>query len=253
MRRNTAKVTFEGKDYTDTKTETVPAKGHSLTKVDEVPATCTENGTKAHWKCSECGKLFSDADGKNETSEADLVLNAKSHDFSVKTVSEKTLRTPATYTEKATYWYTCSLCGELSDSLYFEDGEALSHEIKADDTWTKGSETGLKISVDDTSVTGVQIDGKALSSEDYTIDGQVLTIKPEVLETLSKGKHTVTVVFAAGAADCKFTVKAASTTPKTGDSTPLGWLIAVSAIAGCGIIALAATLVIRRKRARTEK
>ena len=38
VRTYTAKVTFEGKEYTDTKTEPVPAKGHQLTAVEAVPA-----------------------------------------------------------------------------------------------------------------------------------------------------------------------------------------------------------------------
>lgn len=37
------------------------AGGHTLTAVAEVPATCEETGVKAHWVCSVCGKLFSDA------------------------------------------------------------------------------------------------------------------------------------------------------------------------------------------------
>ena len=39
------------------------ADGHTLTAVPEVPATCEETGVKAHWVCSVCGKLFSDAEG----------------------------------------------------------------------------------------------------------------------------------------------------------------------------------------------
>ena len=68
VRTYTAKVTFEGKEYTDTKTETLPATGHQLTAVAEVPATCETAGVKAHWVCSVCGKLFSDVEGKTETS-----------------------------------------------------------------------------------------------------------------------------------------------------------------------------------------
>ena len=35
--------------------------GHQLTAVAEVPATCETAGVEAYWKCSVCGKLFSDA------------------------------------------------------------------------------------------------------------------------------------------------------------------------------------------------
>ena len=243
----------EGKNETSFEALTIPAKGHSLTEVKEVPATCTEAGKKAYWKCEDCQKIFSDAEGKNETTEAELIIPAAGHDFTVKTVSEKTLRSAATYAEKATYWYTCSVCGALSDTLYFEDGEVLKHEIKGDESWTKGTKTGVTITVDDESVTGVQIDGKALSDADYTLKGKKLTIKAEVLEKLSVGKHTVTVTFEAGSAECSLTVKVKAATPTTGDETSIGWLIALTAIAGCGIIALILVLVIRKKNSHKDE
>ena len=55
------------------------ADGHTLTAVAEVPATCEETGVKAHWVCSVCGKLFSDADGKNETTLEALTIPATGH------------------------------------------------------------------------------------------------------------------------------------------------------------------------------
>ena len=42
---------------------------HPEGKLTETPAkaaTCTEDGYSAYWSCSECNKLFSDAQGKNE-------------------------------------------------------------------------------------------------------------------------------------------------------------------------------------------
>ena len=80
-RTYTAKVTFEGKEYTDTKTEPVPAKGHQLTAVEAVPATCETAGTSAHWKCDVCGKLFSDAEGKTETTLEKLAIPATGHAY----------------------------------------------------------------------------------------------------------------------------------------------------------------------------
>ena len=81
VRTYTAKVTFDGKDYTDTKTEPVPAKGHTLTAVEAVPATCETAGVKAHWVCSVCGKLFSDAEGKTETTLEKLAIPATGHAY----------------------------------------------------------------------------------------------------------------------------------------------------------------------------
>ena len=56
------------------------ADGHTLTAVPEVPATCETAGTKAYWECSVCRKLFSDADGKNETTLEALTIPATGHD-----------------------------------------------------------------------------------------------------------------------------------------------------------------------------
>ena len=238
----------EGKHETTEAELIIPANGHKLTEVKEVPATCTETGKKAYWKCSVCQKIFSDAEGKNETTEAELIIPAAGHDFTVKTVSEKTLRSAATYAEKATYWYTCSVCGALSDTLHFEDGEVLKHEIKGDESWMKGTKTGVTITVDDESVTGVQIDGKALSDADYTLKGKKLTIKAEVLEKLSVGKHTVTVTFEAGSADCNLTVKVKPATPTTGDS---GNLLAF-VILGFSAAGAAALTLLAQKRRKTN-
>ena len=59
-----------------------PALGHihanHLTFVAEVPASCTTDGVKAHYEC-DCGKLFSDADGK--TGIDDIVDPAPGHNW----------------------------------------------------------------------------------------------------------------------------------------------------------------------------
>ena len=57
----------------------VRATGHvNLTKHEEVPAKCLENGTKEYYEC-ECGLLFSDDKGQNEVSQAELVIQATGH------------------------------------------------------------------------------------------------------------------------------------------------------------------------------
>lgn len=52
----------------------IDSNAHTLTHVNEVSATTTKEGTQAHYKCSLCGKLFSDKDGKNKVTAADLVI-----------------------------------------------------------------------------------------------------------------------------------------------------------------------------------
>ena len=75
-----------------------------LVDVAEVPATCTENGTKAHQECAICGKLFVDG---VEVTEADLVIVA-GHTEEVLPGKE------ATCTETGlTEGKKCSVCGEI--------------------------------------------------------------------------------------------------------------------------------------------
>ena len=58
-----------------------PPVGHKLTAVEKVPATCETAGVEAYWKCSVCGKLFSDAEGKTETTLEKLAIPATGHAY----------------------------------------------------------------------------------------------------------------------------------------------------------------------------
>ena len=60
-----------GDSYTGGETA---ALGHQLSNVDRVEPTYESEGCMEHWKCERCGKLFSDAAGKTEVSEADVVI-----------------------------------------------------------------------------------------------------------------------------------------------------------------------------------
>ncbi len=103
----------EGKTETSLEEVTIAATGHSLTPVEAKAATCTEAGNKAYWKCSECDALFSDAEGKTETSLEEVTIAATGH--SLTPVEAKA----ATCTEAGNkaYW-KCSGCDEL-----FSDAE----------------------------------------------------------------------------------------------------------------------------------
>ena len=58
----------------------LPCACENLTQVAEYKApTCTEAGNIAYWRCDDCGKLYSDAEGKNEITEADIAIPAKGH------------------------------------------------------------------------------------------------------------------------------------------------------------------------------
>ena len=65
---------------TQTKNVTIPALGHTLTKHDAVPATCGAEGNSAYWRCSVCGKYFSDA-GFTECEEGSWVVPQTGHEY----------------------------------------------------------------------------------------------------------------------------------------------------------------------------
>ena len=58
-----------------------PAR-HSLVKTDEKAPTCTDNGNRAYWTCTECRNIFSDDAGLNQTTLADVTVSATGHTWS---------------------------------------------------------------------------------------------------------------------------------------------------------------------------
>lgn len=58
-----------------------PAR-HSLVKTDEKAPTCTDDGNRAYWTCTECGNIFSDDAGLNQTTLADVTVSATNHNWS---------------------------------------------------------------------------------------------------------------------------------------------------------------------------
>lgn len=54
--------------------EDIPAKGHTLEKVEAVAATEREEGVKEHYKCAGCDELFLDENGTTPATEADLKI-----------------------------------------------------------------------------------------------------------------------------------------------------------------------------------
>lgn len=79
------------------------ALGHKLTKTAAKAATCTAAGNSEYYTCSECGKYFSDAVGKNEIAKDSWVIKAKGH-----TITKK--ETPATADKEGKIEYSCDVC-----------------------------------------------------------------------------------------------------------------------------------------------
>lgn len=105
----TAKVTFEKKDYTDTKdVQDIKALGHKLTKTAAKAATCTEAGNSAYYTCGTCGKFFSDKDGKTEIAKDSWVIKALGHKL-----TQTPAVTPTCVAGGNDEYWTCSVCHKV--------------------------------------------------------------------------------------------------------------------------------------------
>ena len=78
---------------TETRSVSVSEHMHTLIKTEAKSATCTKNGNIEYYKCSECGKLFSDAEGTNEINEKDTVVSSLGHDWGEWTVTREATET----------------------------------------------------------------------------------------------------------------------------------------------------------------
>ena len=89
---------------------------NNLTPVEKHGATCTEDGYKAHYKCS-CGLYFEDASASVEITDIDAwkagagKIAAEGHKYTEQKKDTAHLKTEATNcTEFDVYWYDCSVC-----------------------------------------------------------------------------------------------------------------------------------------------
>ena len=223
----TAAITVKTADGGYEVTCFVTVKHGNMNHTPENAATCTEDGNKEYWTCGICGKHFSDAEGKEETSLFDTVVLEKGHSY----VDGK-----------------CSVC-EAIDS-----GFQPIIITGAGGTWQKGAKAGLSFTSNAAfaDFVKIQVDGKDLAASNYEVKegSTVVTLKTSYLETLSVGKHTLAIVSDTGTAATGFTINAAPVTDddtqssETGDNTNIAlWIVMVLA-SGTG---LTVTAIYRRK------
>lgn len=88
----------------------IDSKTHyNIVKVEAKEPTCTENGNIEHYKCTDCGKLFSDAKGTTVITTEDVVIPAA---HKLTPVAEK----PSTCRVNGTGAYNkCEVCGKMFD------------------------------------------------------------------------------------------------------------------------------------------
>lgn len=204
------------KEITDLETwKVIPATGHKLTQTGAVAPTCTQEGYTGDEVCTVCHQVI----------------------------------TPGKALEKLPHDYkggTCTMCGAL-DSAFKPVITA-----GANGTWHKGSKDGLSITSNAAfgDFIKVQVDGKDLDPSHYTVKegSTIVTLKPSYLETLSVGKHTLSIVSKTGTATTTFTILNPDGNPQippTGDRNHIAlWM---GLLATCGIL-LTAGLWYNRKR-----
>ena len=118
---------------------------HSLVFHDEVKATCTRNGIRAHYVCSNCQKIFLDSDSIYEVTEEDLVTTAEhkrtyEHDF-------------------YDHWWHCSVCGFRSGkehhTLTGEQGRRICEECGYSETESQNESGSFDIQTIDREPHGI--------------------------------------------------------------------------------------------------
>ncbi len=101
---------------------------HDLKKTEAKAATCTEDGNNVYWTCQNCDKVFTDAEGTQETTAEAQIIKAKGHQLT------PTPAKAATCVSEGTkgYWI-CDTCGEV-----FADENGKTETTVADQVISKG-------------------------------------------------------------------------------------------------------------------
>ena len=111
--------------------------------------------------------------------------------------------------------------------------------MQTEDTYRRGSLTGLVFvsAAELDTFVRLEIDGMIPDAKNYILNAgsTKVTLKPEYLETLADGKHTVTIVSDAGTASAQFYVAAAQEEvpeiPEASQGIPYRTLLIITIIA----------------------
>ena len=130
----------------------------------------------------------------------------------------------------------------------------------ANSKWTQDSDGNISVrgSGEFSKFVGVKVDGKTVDEKYYTVKegSTIVTLKPEYLNTLTAGKHTLEIVWTDGTADTTFTVYAKAVvdndtqSPQTGDNNSIALWIALLFVSAAGVLS---TAVLGKKKKRSAK
>ena len=139
------------------------ANDSALTRHIATDSTCTMEGNDEYWECSQCGKLFADADGKTQITDLQTVLTpAKGHSFT-ETVGDEYLKLAADCVNPAVYYKSCEHCGISAKELYDLQTAAAGFTPGSTETVTIDGVEFYILAVDD---------GKALILSKYAMLGE---------------------------------------------------------------------------------
>ena len=188
----------------------LPALHHAnAVKTDAVSENCENSGNYAYWHCPDCNNYFADvnvtrSDEAKQNSDV-FKKNALGHDW-----TEWTTVTAADFTHDGKQERTCGRC-KIKDYKtvaktvpVITDGENGSFKLgtKAELSF------GTNMPLDENTV--ISVDGKALENSGYKLGSTNSVILPaDYLNTLTTGKHTVSIKTAVGTLQTEFTVIAA--------------------------------------------
>jgi hypothetical protein len=176
-------------------------------------ATCLKSGSEK-LVCNKCKEVLNTK-----------TVAALGHSYTKKVISDKTKRSEATADKKATYFYTCTRCGDISDTLYFSYVPVYKVIKGANGEWKIGEATDLTFTSDGSfeKFTGIMIDGKLVDKGNYDAKSgsTIVTLKADYLKTLEVGDRTITFVYTDGkiSADFKIVDTAVSVTETTTNVT----------------------------------
>jgi hypothetical protein len=153
---------------------TKPALGHNEATewVVKTPATCTTAGLKTK-SCTECGVELSSEE-----------IPAIGHNYGAWSV-----KTGATDTANGEANSTCSNCGDVLTVV-------IPKLSLAETSWTQGAESSGLSFTTGAAISSVSVNGKALSKDNYVINGSTVLLKADYLDTLEEGNYELTITSA---------------------------------------------------------
>ena len=205
------------------------------------------NDDADHWHectdaaCTDKAGSIKDKAGHVYDDDADTTCNICGY---VRTITPPTPSHTHTYgawvSDDTNHWHECTdaSCGSIKDKavhVYDNDMDDTCNVCGykrvlptpvvtykfiegANGSWTKnsGKNLGFKVNGEISKFTGVKVDGTLIGNDKYTaVSGStVVTLKKDYLETLSVGKHTLSVVYTDGECTTEFEV-IADTKPTT--------------------------------------